>query len=115
LGLRHLAKIAEGTGNKAPAVFREPTKLLHGTTNLLALRRRETFHCFGTVEDAATLLWRHIIELRQAVAHSLLSRWGEVAKARLVLKSALLFRRRKIAMALHPLRQVFLIFIRSWT
>ena len=112
--LRHLAKIAEGSGDKATAVFREPPKLLHGTANLLPLRRRKPFHCFGTVKNAATLLGRHIIQLRQAVAHPLLSRWGEIAKARLVLQSALLIGKRKIAVTVHPLRQVFLIFIRSY-
>ena len=110
--LRHLAKIAEGSGNKATAIFRESPKLLHGTANLLSLGWRETFHCFGTVKDATTLLRRHIVQLREAVAHPLLSRWGEIAKARLVLQCALLIGKRKVAVTVHPLRQVFLIFIR---
>jgi hypothetical protein len=113
LRLRHLAKIAEGSGDKATAVFRESTKLLHGAANLLPLRRREPFHCLGTVKNAATLLWRHIIQLRQAIAHPLLSRWGEIAKAGLVLQSALLIGKRKVAMTVHPLGQVFLISVWS--
>jgi hypothetical protein len=113
LRLRHLAKIAEGSGDEAPAVFRQSPKLLHGAANLLSLRWSKTLHRFGTVKNAATLLWRHIIQLRQAIAHPLLSRWGEIAKARLILQSALLFGRRKIAVTFHPLRQVFLILLRS--
>jgi hypothetical protein len=113
LRLWHLAKIAEGSGDKASTVFGKPAKLLHRTANLLPLRWRKTFHCFGTVQNAATLFWRHIIQLRQAITHPLLSRRWKIAKARLILQSALLIRKRKVAVTFHPLRQVFLVSVWS--
>jgi hypothetical protein len=119
LRLRHLAKITEGSRDKASAILGKSAKLLHGPAYLLSLRRRETFHRFGSVDNTAALLWRHVIKLRQAIAHPLLSGRREVAKAGLILQSALLIGNGKVAMTFHPLRQVFLIFLRpgsrSWS
>ena len=115
LRLRHLAKIAEGAGNEAATIFRESAKLLHRAANLLSLRRRKALHGFGAVKDSAALVRRHVIELRQAIAHALLGRRGQIAKAGLIFQSALLLRERKVAVTVHPLGQMLLIPVRLWS
>ncbi|XWK48558.1 hypothetical protein RBB78_14060 [Tunturiibacter empetritectus] len=110
--MRHLAKVAEGTRNQTATIFRKPAKLLHRTANLLSLRQRETLHRFGAVKDPLALLRRHVIQLRQAIAHTLLGRQRKIAKAGLIFQSALLLREGKVAVTVHPLGQMLLISLR---
>lgn len=106
---RHLADIAEGAGYKAAAIDGKAAELLHRSTNLLPLRRREPFHHLGAFKQAAALFRRHVIELRQPVLHPLLRLLRQFAETRFILESLLLLRERQIAVAVHPLREMLLL------
>jgi hypothetical protein len=99
LRLWHLAQITESAGNQASTVFREAPELLHCAANLLSLRRGKTLHRFGAINDAAPAIRRHVIQLCQAIQHTLLGLRRKLAKARLVFQGALLFWKRKVAVA----------------
>jgi hypothetical protein len=109
LRLWHLAQITESAGNQASTVFREAPELLHCAANLLSLRRGKTLHRFGAINDAAPAIRRHVIQLCQAIQHTLLGLRRKLAKARLVFQGALLFWKRKVAVAIHPLREMLLV------
>jgi hypothetical protein len=61
------------------------------------------------LNQPTALLRRHVVELRQPVPHRLLCLWRKVAKTRLIRQSALLFRKRKVTVTIHPLRQMLLL------
>jgi hypothetical protein len=73
---------------------------------------------FGARKDAPALLRRHVIQLSEVVAQALLRLCRKIAEARFILKRTLLVRQRKVAMAIHPLGQVFLVLLLAillWT
>ncbi len=109
LGNRHLAYIAEGACDEAATLGGETAELLHGTADLLPLRWRELLHDLGPGKQALALLGRHRIQLRKPVPHTLLCLCGKVLKSGFMLQGALLLLQWEIAMAIHPLRQVFLL------
>jgi hypothetical protein len=110
---RQLTKIAKGVGNHPAALFRELAELLHRAAKLLALVRSEPFHQLGTLRHPLALLERHIVELDKLVAKSILGLRRKLTKARFVLQGTLLLPQGKVAVPLHPLRQMLL--VRSWT
>jgi hypothetical protein len=79
----------------------------------LPLRWAELLHLLGALQDAPALLGRHIVELREAVAHALLGLRGEIAETGLIFERVLLLCKWKIAVMIHPLRQVLLIRLRT--
>jgi hypothetical protein len=113
LRLRHLAKIAEGAGNQPPPILRQAAELLHGPANLLPLRQSKTFHGLSTIHDTATFVRRHVVQLSQTVAHTLLRLWRKIPETGLIRQSPLLVRKRKVAMSIHPLGQMFLVTSRT--
>ncbi len=113
LGLRHLAQITEGPGDQPATVFRKTAILLRRGAKLLPLFRCKPFHYLGMLNHAAALLWRHVVELGEAVTHGLLRLRRKIAKTGFILKCALLFCRRKIAMSLHPLTKMLLLLLLS--
>ena len=109
----HLAEVEDGTGHEAPAGNRERVQLLHGAVPLLTLGRSEAFQSFGAVEHTGPLFRAHIVESAQLLQLALLDLGRELSEAGFVLECTLLFWQRKIAMVLHPLREVRLILDRS--
>ena len=59
------------------------------------------------------MLGAHTVELRETIAHALLSLWRKILEARLTLERPLLVRKGEAAMTLHPLRQMLLIGLRT--
>ncbi len=110
---RHFAEVAEGACNEAATVLRKAAELSQSAYHLLPLWRCQMLHGFSAVNHATPLLGRHIVKLRETVAHTLLSLRRKVAEARLVFQGALLVRQRKIAVTIHPLGQVLLILLRT--
>ncbi len=70
-------------------------------------------HRFGAFNDAAALLGRHIVELRETVEHTLLGLRREIAEARFVLQGALLVPPEEDCYDDHPLGQMLLIPLRT--
>lgn len=89
--------------------------MLHGVANLLTLGYCEVLHDFIAVKDTATLLLGHVIELGETIHHALLSFRRELVEAGLVSEGFLLLVEWEIAVALHPLGEVFLILLRGNT
>jgi hypothetical protein len=106
---RQLAKIAKGMGNQSPTVLGKLTELLHRTAKLLTLVWREALHQLRALSRALELFRRHIVELYEPVAETILSFRRKIAKAWFILKCPLLLREGKVAVSLHPLRQMILI------
>ena len=107
----HLAKVAEGSGDQTATIFRETAKLLHGSADLLALRRGEVRHGLVAVDNAAALFGRHAVELGKAIEHALLCLRRKVAKAGFALQGALLVCEWQATVTIHPLGEVFLILL----
>jgi len=61
------------------------------------------------LEETATLLRRHAVELGETVAHALLGLSRKVVEAGLALERLLLLIERKAAMSIHPLCEMLLI------
>jgi hypothetical protein len=99
--------------DSAAAVRREAGELGHGTANLLALLGGEPLHGFGAGHNALPLLGRHVIQLGKAVAHPLLDLRGKVVKAGFALECSLLIGQGEVAVAIHPLGEVFLVSLRA--
>ncbi len=111
----HLAEIAKGAGHEPAAVIRKPAVLFERATKLLPLRLSKVFHRLGVLQYAAALLRSHVIELGKTIPHGLLRLGRQVAEAGLTLECALLFCQREVAVTVHPLLQVFLIWLlRTW-
>ena len=109
LRLGHLTEIAKGASDEAPTILGKAAVLFQSAANLLPLRRSEMFHVLRACEDSLALIGRHVVQLRETVAHALLRLCRKVAEARFILKRALLLCGRKIAVTCHPLRQVLLV------
>jgi len=90
------------------AVLWKRMELPHRSKNLLALRRTHVFHRLVAFDYAAALLRRHIVQLGETVAQVLLDLRRKSTEPRLVLKRALLLGKRQVAVAVHPLLQMFL-------
>lgn len=105
---RHLPEIAEGMGDHAAAIFGERAQLLHSSAKLLSLRRAETLNRFVALDQTATLVGRHVVELRETIAQMLLGLRRKLAKAGFILERALLLGKRHVAVAAHPLAEVLL-------
>jgi hypothetical protein len=106
--MRSDERIAEGAGDEAATVYREAAEILHGAAYLLALRRGEALHGLGMLDDTAALLIGHVVELGEAIKHSLLSLGRELAEAGFVLERGLLLLERELAVTIHPLGQMLL-------
>jgi hypothetical protein len=104
LRLRHLAKVSEGARDQAPAVDGKPAKLLHGAPDLSALSWSKVLQCLVTLERAAALFGRHVIEVAEVVQHALLGLCWKIIEARLALQRTVLLREREVAVTVHPLR-----------
>jgi hypothetical protein len=61
------------------------------------------------LKQPAALLRRHIVQLRQTVPHRLLRLRRKIPKTGLIRKRPLLFGKRKVAVTIHPLRQMLLL------
>lgn len=107
---RESTEIAEGASDGAAAIRGKAGELRHGSANLLPLFRREVLHGFGSSENPLPLRGGHLVELREAVAHALLDLRRKFMEAGFMLEGTLLVRQRQAAVAVHPLREVFLIF-----
>jgi hypothetical protein len=90
------------------AVLWKRVELPHGSKHLLTLRRAHVFHRLVALDHAAALFRRHIVKLGEAVAQVLLDSRRKSTETGLVLKRALLLGKRQIAVAVHPLLQMFL-------
>ncbi|CAN5616626.1 hypothetical protein BH10ACI4_BH10ACI4_02240 [soil metagenome] len=90
--IRHLAQIAEGTGDETAALYRQITELPHGCPDLLTLRLGEMLHRFVPLKDATPLLVGHTVELGQAIQHALLGLLRKLPEARFALECGVLLR-----------------------
>ena len=103
---RQTAELAKGTRYSATLIERKRAQLLHGAADLRALIKREMLDDLRVCQQALTLLRGHGVELRQAIAHPLLGLLRKLLKAGLMLQCALLLIRRKVAVQVHPLREM---------
>jgi hypothetical protein len=77
-----------------------------GGVDLLTLRRAHALHGFRAIDDALTLLWRHIVELGEAVAQVLLDLRAKLAEAGFLFEGALLLVQWLATMGVHPFAEV---------
>ena len=110
---REIAQIAEGVGNGAAAVRGEAGELAHGAAHLLTLLGGEMLHGFGAGNDALPFFWSHVVELGEAVVHALLHLRGQIAETGFTLQGPLLLRHGEVAVTVHPLGEMLLIFLRN--
>lgn len=118
-----IADIAEGVGDGVATVGWKTGELRHRSAHLLALFRGEVLHDLGAGEDTLPLHGRHGVELGEAPAHALLHLRREIVEAGLTLEGTLLLGEGQMAVAVHPLRQMFLVSLgaeggmlgRSWS
>jgi hypothetical protein len=108
LGCRHIAQTPEGPGDCTPAVFRQTAELLHGSANLLTLRRRETLHRFRPGKDALLLIGRHTVQLGEPVVNALLLLRLELPEAGLIIQRVLLLGQGQVAVGFYPIAEVLL-------
>jgi hypothetical protein len=109
LRVGHLAEVAEGAADQAPTISREAIPLMHGCDDLLPLRLGQMLQCLVALQYAATLFFRHIVELGKALQITLLGLGGELTEAGFVLEGGVLLIQREVTMTFHPLCQVFLV------
>lgn len=106
LGFGHGAQVVEGAGHEAAAIGGEAAVLLHGPTQLLALRHAQIGDGLVALEEAAALVGRHIVQLGQTVAQALLRFGREIAEAGFAFKRLLLLAGGEVAVAIEPLGQM---------
>ena len=105
---RQSVQVPIGTGDSSPTVIWQAAELLHGAANLLALRGLQTLHLFGALDGALALTVWHAVELGEPILDALLLLRLELTVARFGCERVLLLRKRLVAMAFHPLRQMLI-------
>lgn len=109
--VRHLAKITEGAGYQAATFDGQTAELLHGFTDLLALRLGKVLQGLVALQNALALLLGHVVELGETIQVALLGLLGKLFEAGFALQFRLLRDERQGAVALHPLGEMLLILL----
>lgn len=105
-----VAETEHGVSHGLLAIRRHGSKALRGGTVLLTLRRGHAFQHLVAFEHPAALLWVHVVEAAKLVELVLLKLRRQIVEAGHVLQRALLIGERKIAVIIHPLLEMLLVF-----